>query len=242
MRTIWENDTPRPDEPLWRYLRPNRFLEALQSRMLHSPSARQFDDPFEGAVAVQPADWPVDARYGAVEPFDRAFEQLRRLTKISSWHRVDYETAAMWKLYALEGKGVAVRTTAERLGAALRPYRLAPEHGAEEPYWGSIHYVDLFTQRLRAGIEERFFVKHRAFEWEREFRVAISLRMADEFAVEIPELGIDVPFDPETLIEALYVGPAVPATERVQLAATLEAAGLGRQFTTSTLVGRPRYT
>jgi len=42
------------DEPLWRYFRTERFLELLQSSQLYFASAREFDDPFEGVVAVLP--------------------------------------------------------------------------------------------------------------------------------------------------------------------------------------------
>jgi len=156
MRSVWTNEEVSPDEPLWRYLRAQRFVESVQSRTLHFPSARQFDDPFEGAVAVLPHDWPIDPRYEELEHGDKVFEELRRLTKISCWHCADYESDAMWKLYAASRKGVAVRTTAARLQAALQPFRLAPHYGEEEPFWGRIRYLDLHAERLRVGMEERF--------------------------------------------------------------------------------------
>lgn len=72
---------------------------------LYFPAATQFEDPFEGAVAVLPHNWPVDPRYVEPELGERAFQQLRRLTKISCWHLADYEGDAMWKLYAATRKG-----------------------------------------------------------------------------------------------------------------------------------------
>ena len=91
-------------------------------------------------------------------------------------------------------------------------------------------------------MEERFFYKHRAFEWECEFRVAISVRMAEEVAVQVPELGIDVLFDPTVLIAAIYAGPSLEQHEREQVLDSCDAAGVAVQLTTSTLLGRPRYT
>lgn len=242
MRSVWKNDEVTPEQPLFRYLRAQRFVESVQSRALHFPSARQFEDPFEGAVAVLPHDWPIDPRYGELENTDKAFEELRRLTKVSSWHCADFESDAMWRLYAATSKGVAVRTTAARLQAALQPFRLAPDYGEEEPLWGRIHYVDLHAERLRVGMEERFFIKHRAFESEREFRVVISVGMAEEFGVPVPELGIDVPFDPAVLVESVYLGPALSNSERLAIGDACAAAGLGARLFTSTLLGRPRYT
>lgn len=242
MRSLFKDEEVDPTEPLWRYFRLDRITASLESRTLYFPSARQFEDRFEGAVAVQPHDWPVDPRYDSLEGLEGAFEQLRRLTKISSWHRADYESEAMWKLYAAEGKGVAIRTTAGRLSASLQAFRLKPEYGEEEPFWGNVRYVDLFAVRLRATMEERFFYKHRAFEWEREFRVAISVRMAQETGVPVPEFGIDVSFDPSLLIESIYVGPYLDPAGRKQLQDSCEAAGLAQQLTSSSLLGQPRYT
>jgi hypothetical protein len=89
---------------------------------------------------------------------------------------------------------------------------------------------------------ERFFIKHRAFEWEQEFRVVISVRMAEEFGVPVPERGIDVPFDPAVLVESAWLGPELTDSERVAIGNACEAAGLGTRLFTSTLLRRPRYT
>jgi hypothetical protein len=94
---------------------------------------------------------------------------MRRLTKVSCWHQADYESDAMWKLYAASGKGISVRTTTTRLAASLEPFRLAPTYGEEVPWWGTVKYVDLHAVHLRASMENRFFCKHRPFEWERQF-------------------------------------------------------------------------
>jgi hypothetical protein len=228
------------DEPLWRYFQPERFVASLHSRTLYFASARQFADPFEGAVAVLPHDTPIDPRYSQLEGTDKAFEELCRLTKIS-WHRAAYESDAMWKLYAATRKGVAVCTTTQRLRRGLLPFRLAPHYGEEEPFWGSVRYVDLHRERLRVNMERRFSYKHRAFEWEREFRIAISVRMAEEFGVAVPQEGIEVGFDPAVLIEAVYLGPALSEAERTSLRETCVQAGLKCQFVTSTLLGQPRY-
>jgi hypothetical protein len=241
MRSVWSNEDVPPDQPLWRYFRAERFVETVQSSVLYFPSARQFEDPFEGAVAVVPHDWPIDPRYGDLSEADQAFEELRRLTKISCWHRADFESDAMWKLYAASRKGVAVRTTAARLEAALQPFRLAPNYGEEVPFWGAVRYVDLHAVRLRAGMEQRFLFKHRAFEWEREFRVGISVRTAEEFGVQVPSDGIGIDFDLATLIESVFLGPALSGQELVVITDACAIAGISNRLVTSTLLGRPRY-
>ena len=117
------------DQKIWRYMRATRFEEMLREKRLHFASANQFDDPFEGAVAVLPYDFLVDPRYSGMEPGEKAFAELKRLTKLSCWHIEDHESVAMWKLYSDLGKGVAITSTPARLAAALFPafYLLLPK-------------------------------------------------------------------------------------------------------------------
>jgi hypothetical protein len=89
------------DETLWKYFRLDRFLSTLKESRLYFASANEFEDPFEGAVAVHVNAPPPDPRYAEMEFTERAFFQLRRLTKISCWHRAAYESDAMWKNKAL---------------------------------------------------------------------------------------------------------------------------------------------
>jgi len=62
-------------------------------------------------------DFPVDPRYQEREFLEQAYFRFRRLMKISCWHRADYESDAMWKLYAAESKGVAICSTPDRMRA-----------------------------------------------------------------------------------------------------------------------------
>lgn len=230
------------NEPLWRYFKTERFLELLQSNHLYFASARQFQDPFEGAVAVLPAGFPIDPRYAKPEHGEKAFEELRRLTKVSCWHRASYESDAMWQLYSGSWKGVAVRTNAARIHAAAQPFRLKPEFGHEELWAGNVNYVDLLKERLNVGMEERFWYKHMAFSWEREFRLAVSVRMAKEFGVQVPEHGVNVEFEVPQLIERIYLGPALPDVDAAAIRHAAKAHGLEDRIEVSSMLGTPRYT
>jgi hypothetical protein len=179
VRDVWGNGLDW-SEVLWRYFTAERFTWLIDRSSMYFAAATQFTDAFEGAVAVQAPDLPVDPRYAEMQSDESAFYQLKRLTKINCWHRADYESDAMWKLYAGASKGVAICSTPERIRAAFRPYRLAAEYGEEELSGGAVRYEDLLVVRLNPGMLERFSYKHQAFAWEREFRLAISLRMAEE--------------------------------------------------------------
>lgn len=230
------------NETLWKYFRFERFISMLAESRLYFASADQFTDPFEGAVAVQLNVPPPDPRYPEMESTERAFFQLKRLTKISCWHRAAYESDAMWKLYAGEHKGIAICTTPDRIRAAFKPFRLKPEYGVEDLWGGPVQYVDLTKVCMRgAAMLDRFFFKHRAFEWEREYRLAISVRMAKEFGVRVPEHGILVDVDLSGLIERIVLGSTTTETERATVAQHVAAAGLSDRLELSTLLGQPRY-
>jgi hypothetical protein len=228
-------------EPVWRYLKPARFYDFLSTGELYFASARQFQDPFEGAVAVLPPGFPVDPRYTEREGSERAFEELRRLTKICCWHRATYESDAMWQLYAGAWKGVAIRTTPGRIAEAAEPFRLKPEYGLEDLWAGYVRYVDLLEERLRVSMLDRFWYKHMAFSWEREFRLAISLRTAEEAGVNVPTDGINVRFDVSKLVDRIFIGPSLAGEDVKVVRKAAEEAGLGDRVRVSSMLGIPRY-
>lgn len=229
------------DEPVWRYFKPNRFHEFLATGELYFASARQFQDPFEGAVAVLPPGFPEDPRYTERDVTENAFEELRRLTKISCWHRATYESDAMWQLYAGKWKGVAIRTTPSRIAEAAKPFRLKPEYGPEDLWAGYVRYVDLLKERLQVDMLDRFWYKHMAFSWEREFRLVISLRMAEEFGVQVPQDGIQVSFDVSQLVDRIFIGPSLDTEDVKVVREAAENAGLGDRVRVSSMLGSPRY-
>ena len=240
MRDIWESGIDMGCV-LWRYMTAERFVNLVERSSLYFAAATQFEDPFEGAVAVMPPDFPVDARYEDMDSTENAFRELKRLTKINCWHRADYESDAMWKLYASKSKGVAICSTPERMQAAIQPFRLQPDYGIEDLLGGAVRYKDLLSERLKTSMLKRFFYKHQAFSWEQEFRLAISLRGAEEFAVNVPDLGIEVSVDTSALVEHIILGPALSEAEREQIVQCAGEAGLEDRLAKSSLLGCPRY-
>ena len=177
-----------------------------------------------------------------MEDIEKAFFALKKFTKISCWHCADYESDAMWKLYAAENKGIAICTTPERMRAAFKPFRLKPDYGVENMWAAPMTYVDLAQVRMKhTGMLDRFFHKHRAFELEREFRLAISLRGAEEYGVQVPEDGISVAVDLDLLVDRIVLGSITSPEFRDQIIGLVEYAGFGDRLERSTLLGHPRY-
>ena len=219
------------------------FEDVVTRSRLYFPAATQLQDEFEGAVAIIPPEFPVDPRYEAMELGEAAFHGLKVLTKISCWHRADYESNMMWKLYGDADKGVAILSTYDRMQAACRPFRLAPTYGEETIHAGPVTYVDLPQVRLRPNNVTRFFHKHLAFAAEQEFRFAISLAGAVDggAGADIPEEGVWVDIDTEALIQSVVVGPQLSEVDRDRIFQCAATARRGDRVRRSVLSGRPRY-
>jgi hypothetical protein len=240
-RPIWKEDF-NWSEQLWRYFKVQRFGWLLENAILYFAAATQFADRFEGAAAVLPPDFQVDPRYVEREEMDEINFHFKRLYKINCWHRADYESDAMWHLYAEQRKGLAVCSTPERLRSAIQPFRLRPNCGTEDLWAGPVKYEDLLKVRVRSLKNERYFLKHRAFEWEREFRLLISLMEADEFTYGIvPERGIEVGVDLDALIERIMIGPELSIADTEIVVELTRKAGLGGRICKSSLLGEPRF-
>jgi len=230
------------NETLWRYCTVERFEWTIGKRQMYFAAADQFVDPFEGAVAVQTNTPPPDPRYADMEHADRAFFRLKRLTKLNCWHRAEFESDAMWQLYAGQSKGIAICSTPDRMRRSFQPFRLRPDYGVEELWGGPVRYVDLTQIRMRqVGMLERFFFKHRAFEWEREFRLAISMRSAEEFGVLVPEQGIEVAVDLEIMIDHIVSGLRFPLSTATVSLCWRHARALRGSYAFQACSGRPRY-
>ncbi|MCB9557349.1 MAG: DUF2971 domain-containing protein [Deltaproteobacteria bacterium] len=222
-------------------MKVDRLLSAIEDGELYFATANQFDDPFEGAVAVMAPDHSEDPRHAEYDFAEVAFRELKRLTKINCWHCALHETTAMWDLYADQGKGVAVCSTPDRLSAALAPYRIDPEYSIEPLHGGLVRYVDLTTTRLQPADLERFYYKHRTFSWEQEFRLTISLRLAEEFGVRVPEDGILVSFDPSVAFDRIVLGPKLSNDDQDAIRTTVDSLRLPTIVARSEMLGRPRY-
>lgn len=220
---------PEKDTKVWRYMALDRFHSLLQSRALYFASARQFTDQYEGAISRidNQRRATTSLHFGANDHISKAFEELRRLTKISCWHMSVHESEAMWRLYVAEGKGVAVQSTIARLTASFSPFRLAPSYGEETIWLGAVRYLDYRTSELPdRSMLGRFFCKRRSFSHEAEMRAIISVRQAEEFGVQVPEKGILVGVNLESLIERVFVAPGVSDGFIAEARSALKSAAL----------------
>lgn len=147
----------------------------------------------------------------------------------------------MWRLYAQQRKGLAISSSPERMKKAFKPFRLRPDYGVEEIHIGNVEYVDLTSCRIDTTMDNIFFYKHRAFSSENELRLAIFLRHAEEFGVQVPEKGIFIEVNYEELIDHIVIGPDVNGEEKDRLNQVCKEYGLETRLQDSSLTYTPLF-
>jgi hypothetical protein len=215
-------DRPSGDASLWRYLDFAKFVDMLDRETLFFARADTMIDPWEGGIGelgleahlahyrelltsplpdgYEHVRWDEDELRSS---YIAELELARRRTYLSCWHMAEYESAAMWSVYAGQDRGIAVRSTFERLEACLH---LEPEYSM---YAGRVEYIDYTIESPPHG--NRFFpflFKRRSFDYERELRaVARVLRPGQE---DGPAEGVHVRADVRELMTRVYVSPDAP--------------------------------
>lgn len=240
------------DTIIWRYTSVAWF-ESLLVEGLYFAAAQQFDDQFEGSItdaaqALRERCWP------SLGPSDRvgqewleqqvseAFGDLRRMTKISCWHALHHENAAMWDRYLGQNAGVAIRSTVGSLKRALRDFRLRPEYGAEPIVVAKVRYIDYATEEMTDDSMLGIFLHKRLeFCYEREVRALLSLRVAVEFGISIPNGGLVVAVDHAELIDEVRLWRAAADEDIAMVRALVHRAGVSCPVGRSTLARAPRY-
>jgi len=114
---------------------------------------------------------------------------------VTCWHKSEYESEAMWKLYSVSGHGIAIESTIGRLRSSLR--------NANNVCIDSVRYMDFDRDPIEKGHKhDGLFVKRKSFEHEKEVRATILLPQEGK--------GILVSCDVDTLISCVHVSPFAP--------------------------------
>jgi hypothetical protein len=196
---------------VWRYLDFTKYVSMLSSQNLFFSRSDLFADPYEGAtshanIRLRPAVYK-DSKIPkqAFDQMAKLAEWTRQWTYINCWHMNEYESAAMWKLYAQTNEAVALQSTYEKLRYCL----------PEKVFVGVVHYIDYENEWLPEGNSMWPFVhKRKSFEHERELRALIQdLPQTDKgIQTGLPnqEFGCEVSIELNKLIEAVYVSPESP--------------------------------
>jgi hypothetical protein len=231
--------TPPAETRLWRYMDVTKLISLLGTDSLYFPRSDLLGDPWEGAVSNLTIKcrerFPVEM-HGGMADFNKA---ITRQTFISCWHRNDYESAAMWKLYLKSDEGVAISTTCDRLSRCFKdgtPYDI---------FIGEVDYLDYTHHVVRDGnVLQPFFSKRRSFIHENEVRAIVSPLFQTPpptFVSLEPPNGIALAIDATLLIEDVFAAPETPDWIRDALQSVLDRFNLNRNVRRSSMSESPRF-
>lgn len=166
-------EIPEADTVLWRYMDFTKFVSILAKQSLFFTRIDKLDDPFEGSLT--PLNVQMRSQvYRDLLPEERQsipaefIKDIRRFVLVNCWHESEYESDAMWKLYAKGEAGVAIKTDFDSLCKSLR--------GDEQVYIGKVQYVDYEQTYINEGLPLQASVhKRKSFEHEKEVRAVISV-------------------------------------------------------------------
>jgi len=206
-----------PEMALWRYMDLSKFVALLQSGALYFARADMLGDDFEGSLPVANAKTYRDlvgeqlGRSGVGDEglanINLADVEMRRKMReemfVSCWHGNEYESAAMWRLYAQSGDAVAIKTTFAKLTEVL----------PDGVILGNVRYVDYARHTVPVdSLIAPFMIKRTSFAHENEVRAAFwfALRELIPESITFKGAGALCPVDLHKLIEAIHVSPTSP--------------------------------
>ena len=167
---------PPADAVLWRYMDFTKFVSVLDKRALFFPAADKLEDPFEGSFSkanetLRPiyfnANLPSFTEESLTK-FAQYLKEARRFKLISCWHENSHESEAMWRLYAREKDGIAIKTDFDSFKKSFTC--------SETIYIGRVSYVDYNSHFIpERNLFSPYLYKRKSFTHEHEVR-AISSR------------------------------------------------------------------
>jgi hypothetical protein len=249
-----------------------KFFSLIRTGKLYFPSAWQLreQDPFEGSLNVfhakyhgvgvvgggqdktwfterdvAPEGWGEKEWKLNIMIMTETRREIRKYMYINSWHMSEHESLAMWKLYDISGKGLAVVTSFERLCANL---------SYEKPiYIGCVKYIDYQSDETWLGnLFDPFMHKTMGLRHESEVRAVIldhregfsdfmnSLMLKRDRQLPDPPSGVSVECDLAKLIDRVVVSPTAPAWV-VNLVTDYCREAVGTQASSSSLKAEPFF-
>lgn len=222
----------QPEDPecvVWRYMDLLELFAMLESRAIHFTRVDMLVDPLEGtypqsnrrlADAMRSGDAQMLQRFSDIET------KYRRSVAISSWYESERESALMWKLYAGD-HGVAIMSRFGRLYEAFTS-STRTDNGDSPTLPGSV-----MVSRVRYfGSEQEdvpgddplwpFLHKWHHYSDEREVRALYLDEQAAASGDELPDDGVVLPVDLDTLIEHVVISPFMPEWAHGPISAMLE--------------------
>jgi hypothetical protein len=125
---------------------------------------------------------------------------VRKEIVISCWHENEFESAAMWKLYSKNGKGIAIQSNFKKFKESFDICNPCI-HIGKVSY---VNHFDGYSKRNLNNDYSPFLYKEYSFKHEEEIRAIVSLK---DTTKEENSNGMYVDVNLDKLIENIYVSP-----------------------------------
>jgi len=138
------------------------------------------------------------------------FREFGDMMGINCWHMNEYESDAMWKLYCVGGKGIAIQSTFKRFKES---FDICENINVNI---GIVSYIDYSSDLMSAqNLFTPYLHKRISFEHEKELRAIVIkqfiIRKDEIWTPYYPiENGMYIPVELKTMIENVYVSPYSP--------------------------------
>ncbi len=212
-----------------------KFVYLLEYSALYFTRGDEFEDPWEGTFPPvvnnmfrrQLGKAGVDDQ--EIETVLKNIGKLRKLVFINCWHMNQYDSAAMWRLYAKTNEAIAIQTSIRKLIESVNNVKI-------DIYIGRVEYADYESVIIDStNLLNAFVLKRKSFEHENELRMIVMT------AGDPEQKGINVEVNLNQLIEQVYVAPDSPdwfkiLTEKIRL-----RFGLRAEVIKSQIFERPLY-
>lgn len=221
----WTLDRLDQETTIWRYMDFTKFADLVLSRKIYCCRLDSFDDNYEGYISRYDAGSTV-ANYKSLQQ-DYKMEidhlllanshlkmqaQLKSTAYANCWHMNEYESAAMWGLYAQTHEAIAIKTTLRKLVCSLSGVKKIRE--SDQIYLSETTYLDYekpesYPDDRIGGWLSPLISKRFSFEHEKEVRI-LYLNLLAAFSDGKSEASVSLDVDISELIDVVYVSPKAP--------------------------------
>jgi hypothetical protein len=227
-----ENDKVK----IWRYMDFHKLVWMLAHKCLYFCTVDKIreKDSFEGSY--QPNELLQNIPLEQTKELRKKIESCGFPLTVNCWHLNEYESAAMWNIYTIAHKGVAVQSTFGQLVKALNEF-------PDDVYIGKIKYIDYQTDKFAGewpiDIFEPVLTKRKSFEHEKELRAVIW--ETSENTIRTDDGSVLANINIRELIENIYISPFSPNWYRDNIQIIIEKFDLEVPVRQSDLNKEPIY-
>lgn len=185
---------PLPDDTvMWRYMNFTKLLSLMEKKTLYFCRADLLGDPFEGSIPNTLLDYAPPGYDGPRDYHEFDISNRRTWAYVNCWHEGTHESEAMWKLYAGEKDGIAIKTVFSKFREAL-----VDEH---DIFVSRVQYKNYQSDVIPfSNILQFMFYKRISFRHEQEIRAVVMDIRSDM-------LGLHNRVEVQKLVDEIVVSP-----------------------------------